>query len=374
MGTRDICEVAVVGGGPAGAMAALTMARLGCRAWLIEASHYDEPRLGETLPPSVEPLLARIGPWEAFASSHAVASYGNQSAWGGPDLLGQSFIFSPQGNGWHVDRRRFDSMLVEAAASAGATVLAGRQVVACISMSGGTWRLTLRSAGDRTKELTARGVIDATGRRAALARWLGAKRRIYDHLVGVAALYRGPERDGGYTLVEATRAGWWYSAPVPPDKMMVMFMTDADLCKLTRCADPEIWDAQLARAEQTQRRVDRHQRLWKPRISSAVTHRLVRACHGRRWLAVGDAATGVDPLSSSGVLQAMLTGQAAGEAMAYWINGTLQPAKDYDERVDLNFKDYWVKRSAFYSAERRWSDAPFWRRRGLLPLNLGPQA
>jgi hypothetical protein len=70
----------------------------------------------------------------------------------------------------------------------------------------------------------------------------------------------------------------------------------------------------------------------------------------------------------------MLTGQAAGEAMAYWINGTLQPAKDYDERVDLNFKDYWVKRSAFYSAERRWSDAPFWRRRGLLPLNLGPQA
>ena len=74
------CDVAIVGGGPAGATAALTLARAGLLVFLIEGLRYERPRVGETLPPSAQPLLHRLGLWEAFAQLDSTPSFGTQSA------------------------------------------------------------------------------------------------------------------------------------------------------------------------------------------------------------------------------------------------------------------------------------------------------
>ena len=50
-------DVVVIGGGPAGAAAALSLAHMGRSVAMLERSCYEAPRIGETVPPSIQPLL-----------------------------------------------------------------------------------------------------------------------------------------------------------------------------------------------------------------------------------------------------------------------------------------------------------------------------
>uniref|UniRef100_UPI003F693E2E hypothetical protein n=1 Tax=Amycolatopsis solani TaxID=3028615 RepID=UPI003F693E2E len=84
---------------------------------LYERSAYDGLRMGETLPPSVNPLLRELGLWDRFLAAEPMPSYLTASAWGGPEVAERSFVFSPYGHGWHTDRAAFDRMLADAAAA-----------------------------------------------------------------------------------------------------------------------------------------------------------------------------------------------------------------------------------------------------------------
>src|SRR5262245_6518275 len=119
---QTLIDVAIVGGGPAGSTAAMSLARFGLSVTVIERSAYDALRIGETLPPSIRDTLARARLWRRFTEDGHTPSYGTCAAWGTSDLHANDFIFHPHGHGWHVDRARFDRMLAAAAREAGAGV------------------------------------------------------------------------------------------------------------------------------------------------------------------------------------------------------------------------------------------------------------
>src|SRR5262245_47727710 len=90
-------HVSIVGGGPAGAAAAILLARRGVRVTVARRAESSAPRGGEALPPSIAPLLAELGVLEEIAGGPHLPSYGNDSAWGGDRLRMRSFMTSPHG-------------------------------------------------------------------------------------------------------------------------------------------------------------------------------------------------------------------------------------------------------------------------------------
>jgi len=82
---------------------------------LIERTRFETPRVGESLAPSVQPLLAELGVWQEFLGLQPLPSYGTRSIWGAETPEVHSHMCSQWGCGWHIDRLAFDHMLAESA-------------------------------------------------------------------------------------------------------------------------------------------------------------------------------------------------------------------------------------------------------------------
>jgi flavin-dependent dehydrogenase len=54
-------DITIAGAGPAGSVLALLAARARYRVLLVEKSHFDRPRFGETAPPELRQVLTRVG-------------------------------------------------------------------------------------------------------------------------------------------------------------------------------------------------------------------------------------------------------------------------------------------------------------------------
>lgn len=360
---EDRCDVAVIGGGPGGAIAALTAARLGARVELLESSRYDQFRIGETLSPAAGQVLRRLKlPWD-LVSAVATPSFGNRSIWGSTEERSSSFIFNPFGDGWHIDRARFDALLARTAARAGACLRLGVKVLAGTERDDGDWELRLQGPDAAPVGLRARAVLLATGRRTALARAWGARVARDDRLVAIMS--RVPIADGaaGYTSVEAVRDGWWYVAALPQGDAVVVFICDADICHANGYARRDVFERALCTTTSTQTRLADRRLTHDPVVCSAASHLLRQPNQAARWMACGDTAIAVDPLSSSGLLRSFRTGEAAGFAITERLGGNDGPARSYDALLEEEYNAYLIERRENYRQEQRWPDAPFWRRR-----------
>jgi len=385
-------DVLVLGGGPAGAATALALAqhRPQLSVAVVERGGYGGDTVGETLPPHAAPLLRRLGVWEDFRRQGFSASAGTAAAWGDAAPHVNDYVFGAAGPGWHLDRAAFDRWLAAEAAARGAALHLGAHLAEA-GRTGDAWKVWVRSAEgsiadeglgtgdwglgreDRVSapppsptpnpglRITARFVVDATGRAAAFARRQGAERVRDDGLVGLYRFFRGPA-EAAHALVETTPQGWWYTAALPGDRAVAAFMTDADLARAHGLRDPGRWDAHLAEAPLTRARLEGLAPEGPPRTAAAHTQ-MLRPCVGTNWLAVGDAAMAVDPLSSLGLLKALRSGVLAAYAIGDHLAGEPRALGQYAALTANEHRNYLGKRAAYYRQEARWPDAPFWSRR-----------
>ncbi|WP_317440956.1 FAD-dependent monooxygenase [Streptomyces collinus] len=362
-------EVVVAGGGPAGAVTALVLARAGRRVLLVDdraAPPGTTARLtiGETLPPAARPLLHDLGLWSHVTGGRHLRSTGILASWGSPELYDRSDVRDPNGHGRHLDRNRFDASLRSAAVAAGTELR--RAAVVRHHAQGPAQRLLLRREG-AFEELLCDWVVDATGRRCVIGRRLAVRHR-QDRLVAAYTLLdrRVPHGRGTdeelRTLVEAVPDGWWYTVRVPAGRL-VAYLTDSDLAGRTLRTPTGL----LAHAART-----RHVRTRLEGYASPATAPRWTAAHGLRlspptgpgWLATGDAALAFDPLSSQGVLTALHTGAHAGRTVDLCLRGTdTQTLADYTAFLDGIADAYRGHHAHCYGQERRWPTHPFWKRR-----------
>jgi flavin-dependent dehydrogenase len=346
-------DVLIAGAGPAGCAAAISLGRFApkLRVGLI-AAPAPGPRIGETVPPQIKPMLDHLGLWPAFAADRHAPSYRTLSAWGGPALLSNEFLFQTQQVGWRLDRARFDTMMLRGAASA--THIAGK--VTQLEPLNDAWSVRL----DDGAIYTARAVVDATGRAAALARLTGLRPKRFDRLVACFVFCDNQGGDGDLT-VEAARDGWWYTAALPGERRVVAFMSDADIVRRLRMAERACFMRALGQTEHIRAAAAGAEPPGSPQFAGAGSQ-LVTCDAAQTLICAGDTASCFDPVS--GIVKALRSGVFASYAIADRLErGDGAGLRRYAAFVASEFAAYRETLGEYYTQEGRWPDSLFWKRR-----------
>jgi flavin-dependent dehydrogenase len=356
-------DAVVVGAGPAGAAFALNLAP-SRRVLMIERRDAAALRIGESLPAAARRLLADMGLWQAFSDQRHEPCHAGRSVWGSDRPVEADALRDLDGPGWHLDRSRFDRLLQDAAVARGAALLAPAQAHAVGRDEAGAWRMEVTLGGRRLPIRTTL-LVDAGGRASRLLRRFGAERLVRDRLV--CGFVHGTDargRQSGLTQIEAEAGGWWYTASVPEGRRVLAFHTDADLpsaqaaqtrAGLLRRAATLPFFAEILAASGFQ--PDE-----AAGFCAAHSAELTPAA-GDGWIAIGDAASSFDPLSSQGLFNALYTGLAGAEAADRHLAGDPSALPGYHAGVFPIRDAYRTHLEGWYGLEQRWAAQPFWQRR-----------
>ncbi len=336
MSTPDV-DVAIVGGGPAGALLATHLARAGHAVAVLERSPtYRWRACGVFSSPATVAALRRAGLDEA-ALARAIRAipamrvetpagttfrltYGGDETGGGP--VG-------------FDRSALDPALLDLARAAGADVREGVRVEEV--RAGPSVELTLGGPLGRGM-LRARIVAGADGCRSVVARSVGVARRsrlgrrvgLTFHVAEPGAAPHAPTD----ARLRVIADGYVGLAPVPGGRVNVGIVLGSS------------WDAALARdgaaavAERVLAEVapGSGRRLDAIAGASPIAHAVARRA-GDRWLLVGDAAGFLDPFTGEGLHRAVVSADLAAAAVdaALRSNGPGRALAAYDRTMRARF-------------------------------------
>jgi 2-polyprenyl-6-methoxyphenol hydroxylase-like FAD-dependent oxidoreductase len=346
-------DVLVVGAGPAGSACSKWLAERGLGVCIV-APPRSGIRAGESLPGAAYPLLRDLGLLAALQQSYACPCHGNLSAWGSEDLVCTDFIRDPNGMGWHLEREGFDLALHQAALAAGAVHEPFR--IETVRRDGGLWQVGLSDG----RILSSRFLVEASGRSSIIARRLRVPRHQDTPLVALYAWGQDRGQDQR-SLVESTSVGWWYSASVPGNRRVLGLHVQREFAAHIQ-RKPQLWAQQLAMTRYMREWCDANSD-WTELQAYAAGGAYLERFGGEQWLAIGDAALAMEPLSSQGLFNALYTGLRGAQAIAASLRGNMLLHADYCSRLQHVRQAYLRHTCLFYAAESRWPDQPFWKER-----------
>ena len=307
-------DVIVVGAGPAGVAAAVTLAEAGREVVVVDKARFPRDKIcGDGLTAGALRLLERLG-----LDPGAVASWQTVEDVVVRGPAGHEVTFPlPRGQGTYaaVARRAdLDAALVERARSAGAKVLDGH---ACTAVTENADEVTVTVDG--VGELTAGFVVAADGMWSPVRKHLGLATPGYR---GEWHAFRQYFTDVGPRAASElivwfepdVLPGYAWSFPLPGNRANVGFGIQRG-GKVGVQEMATLWPRLLERphvraALGDDARPEAPHRAWP--IPARIDEAVLTAT---RTLFVGDAATATDPLTGEGIGQALLTGVLAAEAI-----------------------------------------------------------
>lgn len=321
-------DVIVVGAGPAGATAATLLAQHGRRVVLLEREGFPRYHVGESLLPFCYETLSRLGMVDKLNDAGYVKKYSVQFATM-DGRMSQPFYFSdhldghPAGQTWQVERATFDRMMTDNAQAHGVEVRFGVSANKVITDREG--RVTGVQAVDaqgQPVQFHAPITIDASGRNGFAANAMGWKRKRDPQLNKIAlwTYYKGGKRgegrdEGATTVAYIPEKGWFWHIPLHNDRISLGVVGEKDYLYRDGVKDPlAIIQREIRCNQWVEQAMTGATQFGETWVTGDYSYRSEYSATDGLVL-TGDAFGFLDPVFSSGVFLALMSGQLAADTI-----------------------------------------------------------
>ena len=370
-------DVIVVGGGPGGSTAATMLARQGARVLLLERERFPRDHVGESLLPASVPVLKELGVLPAVEQAGFLPKWGATMVWG-KDKTPWSWYFKETNqqypHSYQVWRPHFDQLLLENSRAAGVDVREGHRVSEVLFDGGKVTGVRFQTEDASRRTALASFVVDASGQGGLLAHQLRLRQwdpffhnlAVYGYFDGVQRL---PEPNETNIFIESYPHGWLWTIPLHTGSASVGAVVDSSTNqeRLQSAGIHGFLMEQVSQAPNTAEMLHEANLVAGPSVIkdwSYVCQRLV----GDGYVLVGDAACFVDPLFSSGVHLALMSGVLA----AAYLTSALKDAElgaaagqVYQEMYLKEYNQFRDMARLFYSSNLS-AESYFWEARRLI--------
>jgi flavin-dependent dehydrogenase len=317
-------DVIIIGGGPAASVIGSYLSMAGIKNLILEKVIHPRPHVGESMVTATTRVFKEIGFLETMEREGFIRKYG--AGWHPPARRGEfniEFKEYPQEGidqdyTYHVDRSKFDLLLLKHAERLGSKVIQGVHVNEVLFEADYARGVRAVVAGMEV-DLPCRMVVDATGRNTLLGHQLKLKKKdpIFNQYA-VHAWFEGVDKgtssaaDFIHIYFLPVERGWVWQIPITEKITSVGVVTEREVFKQSSLDLEGFFrhhtttNPDLARAMQSARRINEF------KTEGDYSYSLEKFV-GNGFVMIGDAARFVDPIFSSGVSVACYSAKFASE-------------------------------------------------------------
>lgn len=374
-------DVGIIGAGPAGSVTAAYLSRAGLRCLLLEKETFPRPHVGESLVPSVNRIFADFDLFDALEEAKFPHKYGAvwttsekapsyQTDWEGlveekDHIAGVRFEERSQCGvdqpyTYHVDRGKFDRILLEKATSLGATAKMGARVMNVDFDSQPDPVISYRTTGG-DHQAQVKMVVDASGRDTFIGN--RKKWKIMDQTFNQVAIHtwfddydrtiladKPEQTDYIFIHFLPIQNTWVWAIPITDTITSIGVVSQKETFKThTGTREEFFWEALRSRPEFYD--AIKASRQVRPLSMEGDYSYAMQQITDDRLVLVGDAARFVDPIFSSGVSIALTSAQLASENIIRGFQkGDLSKAafSQFEETIRHGTKNWYTFISLYY--------------------------
>ncbi|HUH83248.1 MAG TPA: tryptophan 7-halogenase [Stellaceae bacterium] len=312
---ESACDVLVVGGGPGGSTIAALLAERGKRVVLVEKEKHPRFHIGESLLPLNLPLFEKLGVAREIerigmmkhGAEFVSPEHGRTALVDFADAWDKRFPYAYQ-----VRRSVFDHVLWKNAAAKGAAAIEECRVADVAFLPEGGALVTGRDGAGREHRWRTRFLVDASGRDTFLAGKLGLKRRnrrhnsaaIFGHFAGARRL---AGKEAGHISIAWFEHGWFWFIPLADGTTSVGAVGPPGYFKSRQGDLQRFFMETIALCPEIADRLKDAMLVGPVTATGNYSYRAARMT-GKDYLLVGDAFAFIDPVFSTGVYLAMMSG------------------------------------------------------------------